>query len=383
MSLLAHISDTHKNVDHIKATRIVTNYISETYGVSCPVLHSGDFGNGNENEDLYKLVNEEAQKYKNPFLGVLGNHDPENAPDYLSAIEFPDLVKYVDGKKIVCINKHWENSLQGINIHDQNNYGDLEERLDEIKKELKDADVIIMHEGAHDDLAVKKGNYNKKLGEIIKDRVGKGKKPLIMQAGHAHGTKYGKLEEGLFGIRPYGEEIKGAAYITAEVNGKRTTYKINNNKLYEWANKIDSSFEVGEIKKPNKEIPQIPQEELIWRSKKDPQHGPIDILIKNKASENLIKKYNLTEQVPSQEIQPGIEAYEFPQGFKEKFEEEESQTMNQNESNPEEAPQEGFEESMPEQPYSSQEREEEHLEKNQTAPEPMPMPPREEFQKAA
>jgi len=160
MSLIAHLSDTHENLNTLQAARVVTNHLSDKYGVSCPVLHSGD-----HEPETYSQENEEIGRFKNQFYSVLGNHDRDDAPEHLSNAKFPSLTETVNGKKVMFIQQHWENSLKGVNVGSENNYGTIDEKLSEIESELKDTDIIVMHEGAHDKMAIKPGNYHKKLGK--------------------------------------------------------------------------------------------------------------------------------------------------------------------------------------------------------------------------
>jgi predicted phosphodiesterase len=232
-SVTAYISDIHGNTSYAGAVTTVMNYLNDTYKTQNDIVVAGDFvterKRGTDAEMIAdktlqaKEIDSEFGKLKGgKVYGIVGNHDYQGITKDLTKVQFIEYKSARIGGK-----NHY-----GVN-HFNGNHGDLESKFEDVKKGVLDSDIVVAHEGPHEEFSYEGTHHHKGLSDLIKNS----KKSFV--CGHVHAPYSKRFDKGSYGLRSSAENDAGAAYFRVMKGDKEVIYKIANSQILKWANEVD------------------------------------------------------------------------------------------------------------------------------------------------
>ena len=274
MGLTTYTPDIHGNLDYVRAHNTVTNYLGKKHNLKLSSVCPGDFSkdgeiqlskSGMSLEEITankikdnKILNKEFENFNGKIYGILGNHDSEGTKKELRNVNFIDFKSQkINGKTHYGI-KHSSANLELFGGNpEEDNYKSLESKFDKIEKDIKKADVVVMHEGVKGlsyngkGKTKEDGSYNQRLAKVIEENN------ISYVCGHVHSSKT-EINKKSYGLRTGTSNAKGSTFFRLNCNGKDEIYEMKNSDLMKWANEINpkEDFKFIDDKIPeNKEIP--------------------------------------------------------------------------------------------------------------------------------
>jgi Icc-related predicted phosphoesterase len=159
---------------------------------------------GKKLSGMYETLDGILKEYACGAYGVLGNHDPKE----IAEAHMKNLIRLEGKRTVIGRQAYYGIRHFSIPVYEpdflKNPYANIPADLEALMKVIDKVDVVIMHEGAHENLSHEGKTHDKALAEALK-KHGKG-----ILCGHIH-TPYHQLK-GQELIRP-GPEGEGMIYV--------------------------------------------------------------------------------------------------------------------------------------------------------------------------